>query len=275
MGGRLRIRSHRSPTRRPCGPPTRPTQVDRTNFVQGLEALTRALAACDFVALDLEFTGTAAGGGATSVDDAHERYGPVAAAARTFLPVQVGLAAFAWDGGKGAYVARTFNFWVYPCTGPAGEGRALGFHPASLAFLAAQGFDFNRWVARGIPFTSAAHRDAALARAAARRERERARPPIMPTRADDVALVADTCSAVLAWLPSDAPTLELPAGNGFQRALVYQTLESAPELAAERGAWTARTNKVGGGGRGRAPITLTRAVPGDAEAAVAARGAAL
>jgi poly(A)-specific ribonuclease len=65
---------------------------------------------------------------------------------------QFGLSAFIWrdgpgGGGGGGYEARTFNFHLFPA--PRGDFDLRFMSQASsLAFLASQGFDFNKASAR-------------------------------------------------------------------------------------------------------------------------------
>ena len=318
-------------------PPPPHKQVDRDTFPAALAALKAALASASFAALDLEMTGTSPppGSGApppARCDDAPDRWHALAAAASAYLVLQVGVAAFAWDEAGAAFTARTFNFTIFPYTPPevvaavaaaaappaAAPGGASAApppvpapaqqpplppappflaSPAALAFLASAGFDFNRWVRKGIPFTPAAARDAAAGRAGAAAARARDRPPIVPTRPADVALVAGTTAVVEAWLAAGAaagaaaPPLALPPVNGFQRALIYELLDRLNGGAWGRGGggpgagagaaappprFIAETVRVPGAHR-RAPagITLTRVTgAAEADARASARDAA-
>lgn len=280
-------------------------QVDRTNFQEGLSALRAALAVSDFYALDCEFTGidtTSNGGGSrggrggnlapfrppecsalqppTLIDEPEERYPALASSASRFAVAQVGIAVFEWvrgSGGGGSYRAHPFNCWTFVCsssssTSSADNAAAFQCTPGSLAFLSGAGFDFNRWIGKGIPSFSARERDELLAREEARKggggggaggggdnggdeakkdqqqqQPQFQRPPIVPTAPHDVDLVEETVSRVSEWLlPSlegeeqggekrpQSHFLRLRGGNAFQRALVYQTLERGEALAPLR-----------------------------------------
>ena len=252
-------------------------QVTRDTFPAALASLRAALAGGAFAALDLEMTGTSPPPAAgipppARCDDPPDRWPALASAAASYLVLQVGVAVFAWDAASASYVARTFNFTIFPYTPPevaAGAAAAANGEaghaapaaqatttaaaaaapppplppappflasPSALTFLSGCGFDFNKWVAQGIPYVPAAVRDAAAGRAEGAAARARERPPIVPTRPADVALVKDTAAAVEAWLAGDAsasPPLTLPPVNGFQRALIYETLD-----ALNGGAWS-------------------------------------
>jgi hypothetical protein len=122
-------------------------QVTRANFPEALAQVRAALSACQFFAFDCEMTGLTLDGQEDKLlDDVFDRHERTVAAAQQFLVCQLGVSAFVWrpDGsGGGSYEARTFNFYAFPT--PRGE-----FDPrfvcqaSSLAFLASQGFDFNK-----------------------------------------------------------------------------------------------------------------------------------
>jgi hypothetical protein len=289
-------------------------KVDRTNFLEGLAALRQALAVGDFYALDCEFTGIDSSSNGSSgrargrnlpafrppscdaappptpIDDPEERWPALRSQASRFAVAQVGIAVFEWvkgsEGGRGGgYRAHPFNCWTFVSSSSGSSATnpdaAAAFQctPGSLAFLSSAGFDFNRWIGKGIPSCSARERDELLAREEARKgagaggggggggaggtiaggggetkERQEQpppprapfqRPPIVPSSPHDVALVEETVSRVSEWLragegggggggePAPA-SLRLRAGNAFARALVYQTLERGPGLAALR-----------------------------------------
>ena len=218
----------------------------------------------------------------TAVDDPEERWPSLRSQASRFAVAQVGIAVFEWvksgkEGrGRGSYRAHPFNCWTFS-TNPDSDASSFQCTPGSLAFLSGAGFDFNRWIGKGIPSCSARERDELLAREAARKgvggagggaggggggggggnggvetkeqqqpppQPQFQRPPIVPTNPHDVALVEETVSRVSAWLQTgeggeggdggESSFLRLKAGNAFQRALVYQTLEKGPGLAALR-----------------------------------------
>jgi len=274
-------------------PPPPLFQVTGSTFDAALPALRAALATCDFIALDLEFTGVEPGPPPGAAADDGDRYESLRAAASRFVVTQVGLAVCSWgtdcgsEGGPG-WSARCFNVPVFPH--PAGDRPEFTAATSSLAFLSTCNFDFNSWIRDGVPFATAAWRDGALARAAAAGDRARddARPPIVPEREEDKALVEGVKRDVAAWLARGdetgdaatalelpagdaATTLELPAGNAFQRALTYQTLR---DVYGDDPPFVATTARPADAPRARrAPVSLTRAPPGGAAAAATARAA--
>jgi poly(A)-specific ribonuclease len=86
------------------------------------------------------------------VDDVTDRYIKAAAAAEQFLVVQFGLSAFVWQPESSRYNVRSFNFHLFPSPQEDVDARFM-CQASSLAFLASQGFDFNkvgRLLVRGV-----------------------------------------------------------------------------------------------------------------------------
>jgi poly(A)-specific ribonuclease len=107
------------------------------------------LARGEFVAFDCEMTGLyLAGQEDYAVDDIEDRYLKAAAAAEAFTVTQLGLSVWAWDDAAGCFEATSFNFTLFPAAAPPEHDTRFLCQASSLAFLASQGFDFNRvrWV---------------------------------------------------------------------------------------------------------------------------------
>jgi hypothetical protein len=121
-----------------------PLQVTRSNFTAVLPAVRQALQDCHFFAFDCEMTGLfLQGQDDYVVDDVTDRYVKAAAAAEQFLVVQFGLSAFVWQPESNSYNVRSFNFHLFPSRQEDVDLRFL-CQASSLAFLASQGFDFNK-----------------------------------------------------------------------------------------------------------------------------------
>lgn len=79
-----------------------------------------------------------------------------------FVINQFGLSAFAPEtGGGGGWVARTFNFNLFPRTFYPVE-KVFTCEAGSLEYLAKHNFDFNKMVYKGIPFMPLATQDRLL-----------------------------------------------------------------------------------------------------------------
>jgi hypothetical protein len=125
-------------------PAAAPLQVTRSNFAAVLPAVRQALQDCQFFAFDCEMTGLfLQGQDDYVVDDVTDRHVKAAAAAEQFLVVQFGLSAFVWQPESNSYNVRSFNFHLFPSPQEDVDARFL-CQASSLAFLASQGFDFNK-----------------------------------------------------------------------------------------------------------------------------------
>lgn len=80
-----------------------------------------------------------------------ESYEELRQAATQFMTIQIGVSTFTYDHINNSYVAKPFNFYIYPTTtaGYAPQGRCFMTEASSLDFLAQNGFDFNKWVYQG------------------------------------------------------------------------------------------------------------------------------
>ncbi|PNH12351.1 Poly(A)-specific ribonuclease PARN [Tetrabaena socialis] len=171
-------------------------------------------------------------------------YTRTAAAAHSFVITQFGISCFKrlTPGGEGAegeprYLAATFNFYVFPRpaeNGSAGSQASRRFtcDAGSLAFLASQGFDFNRCIYDGIPFMPVRQRDELL------RQLERdygggaeggggGGNDVVLSKAEDIAFVQGLVASVREWLAAGATrgeALVLPVVNRYLRLLSYQAL---------------------------------------------------
>eukprot|EP00755_Sulcionema_specki_P026188 Sspe_Gene.85059::Locus_55882_Transcript_1_1_Confidence_1.000_Length_3039::g.85059::m.85059 len=81
-----------------------------------------------------------------------------------FLIVQVGLSCFKWLPEEGRYDIKVYSFYLSPKPWTPGSFGSVkvehdlyfGCLSSALSFLSSYGFDFNRWIQRGVPFLSRA-----------------------------------------------------------------------------------------------------------------------
>ncbi len=92
-----------------------------------------------------------------------------------FIILQVGLSIFEWSLVTQSYLSKTYNFWLFPRSNGGKEDLWFMSQASSLQFLAncvrrepvnfwstcshldhcsSQGFDFNRCIYQGIPYTT-------------------------------------------------------------------------------------------------------------------------
>ena len=128
-------------------------EVTKSNFKEVLPVLTQCILDSSFVAIDTEFSGLTSKKRANALDTCEERYQKLANGVKDFMILQFGLCTFSWDDEQRQYVANPFNFYIFPkpYNRQMPDMRFL-CQSSSLAFLADQNFDFNKWISEGIPF---------------------------------------------------------------------------------------------------------------------------
>ncbi|KAG0054289.1 hypothetical protein BGZ83_011494 [Gryganskiella cystojenkinii] len=130
-------------------------EVLRDNFYSELPWIKTAIDECDFIAIDAEFSGLhTEPNKRTHTTTMEEGYQELRKSATQFMTVQIGISTFHFDPSNGGYVARPFNFFIFPTTltGYAPQGRCFLTEASSLDFLARNHFDFNKWVYQGVPY---------------------------------------------------------------------------------------------------------------------------
>ncbi|KAF9324537.1 hypothetical protein BG006_000444 [Podila minutissima] len=225
-------------------------EVLRENFNAELPWIEQAISECDFIALDAEFSGLHTGprrGGNMNIS-LEESYEELRQAATQFMTIQIGVSTFTYDHINNSYVAKPFNFYIYPTTtaGYAPQGRCFMTEASSLDFLAQNGFDFNKWVYQGVNYTTKEEE------AAYRNTRMRVANNEYPDAYIDeksAPWIADVMNRVAAWLADNYALnhLNIPTTNSYQKKLVYQEV---------RRRWGDTLNLKGGGG---AFVTVTKA----------------
>lgn len=85
------------------------------------------------------------------------------ASGNAFCINQLGLSFFTHDHVTNSYSAKTFNLYLFPAPFEQYDRRFLS-QASSIAFLAQQGFDFNKFIHDGIPYMPLQLRDVMLRR---------------------------------------------------------------------------------------------------------------
>ncbi|RLN54139.1 hypothetical protein BBJ28_00016041 [Nothophytophthora sp. Chile5] len=128
--------------------------VTRHNFESCFADLQRDILrpTCRFVAIDTEFTGLSPNEYEKEryLDTLEERYRKVKRAGESFLITQFGLSTVHVDKNE-QFQIKTWNFYVFPRPYGTQDERFL-CQASSLQFLSEHGFDFNKFIADGIPF---------------------------------------------------------------------------------------------------------------------------
>lgn len=127
--------------------------VVNENFYQLLPEIEQAIAECDFIAIDGEFTGLHNGTMVSIFDTATQYYLKLRSNCMDFLMVQFGLCAVKYNTEKKKFTYRAYNFYTFPkpMSRYAPDCRFL-CQSSSMEFLSNHNFDFNKLFKHGIPF---------------------------------------------------------------------------------------------------------------------------
>ncbi|RUP47722.1 ribonuclease H-like domain-containing protein [Jimgerdemannia flammicorona] len=129
-------------------------EVLKDNFEEVLPIFTAAVENADFIAIDTELTGLNRPTESQDfTDDTQTRYSKLRISASEFLVIQFGVCTFTWSDTQGVFVAKPFNFYVFPSGEPRMAGdRCFTCNSSSMKFLSGCNFDFNKLIRGGIPY---------------------------------------------------------------------------------------------------------------------------
>ncbi|XP_071953406.1 poly(A)-specific ribonuclease PARN-like isoform X1 [Antedon mediterranea] len=219
--------------------------VTRKNFKEALGVISSVLNDSSFVAIDGEFTGLHYDSRymPNAFDTPEERYQKLRQGSVDFLLVQFGLCIFKYNGKSSKYTVYPFNFYVFPTplNRHAPDPRFL-CQSSSIDFLVSHNFDFNKLFREGIPYLTSnsarTMREEILQKYAGQgvtipnkepspafRTPQAKGPIIIPDEHKEFInqIVAKTEQLLK---DNDRTSLQLDPCNGFQRKLIYQTMET-------------------------------------------------
>lgn len=143
-------------------------EVTRENFAAVVDEFCELAETCDFFAIDEEMTGINLPDVIeTPIMSIEERYAIKKVVAERYNIIQVGVCLFHKvvrgpneQNTKPAYVARPFNFFLFPPSVEDVSGGSMAtplrsdvvLSSSAIAFLRRHGMDFQRWVYRGVPY---------------------------------------------------------------------------------------------------------------------------
>ncbi|XP_033215427.1 poly(A)-specific ribonuclease PARN-like isoform X2 [Belonocnema kinseyi] len=198
-------------------------EVIRSNFREVLSELDKVLKEASFLCIDTEFTGLNTGPDATAFDTPAQYYSKIRSGSMDFLLVQFGLSVFSFDKESNKYNQQSYNFYVFPR--PLNRGAfdcRFVCQASSIAFLANQGFDFNKLFNHGIPYMTKNEEEKLQKKL---EERQRIREEgldIVPIPDHDKPQIEEICSKIEEFINSEAEELSVDRCNGFIRRLVHQ-----------------------------------------------------
>ncbi|XP_042341736.1 poly(A)-specific ribonuclease PARN [Plectropomus leopardus] len=216
-------------------------EVTRQNYKDSLNTVYSAIEEADFLAIDGEFSGISDGPNVSALtnglDTPEERYTKLKKHSMDFLLFQFGLCTFKYDQTKSKYITKPFNFYIFPKpfnrTSPDVK---FICQSSSIDFLASQGFDFNKVFCHGIPYLNQ-EEEAQLREQTEERRNQHANGVgtpsyVSPSSSKGPAHVPDehkdfinrVIEKVEALFTNSDKTLDLEPCTGFQRKLIYQTL---------------------------------------------------
>uniref|UniRef100_A0A3Q1GR18 Poly(A)-specific ribonuclease n=1 Tax=Acanthochromis polyacanthus TaxID=80966 RepID=A0A3Q1GR18_9TELE len=189
-----------------------------------LSTVYSAIEEADFLAIDGEFSGISDGPNVSALtnglDTPEERYTKLKKHSMDFLLFQFGLCTFKYDQTK----SKTSPDIKFIC------------QSSSIDFLASQGFDFNKVFCHGIPYLNQ-EEEAQLREQTEERRNQHANGVgtpsfISPSSSKGPAHVPEehkdfinrVVEKVEALFSNSEKTLDLDPCTGFQRKLIYQTL---------------------------------------------------
>ncbi|XP_002715010.1 poly(A)-specific ribonuclease PNLDC1 isoform X1 [Oryctolagus cuniculus] len=130
--------------------------VGADEFEQNLPLLQELVLGADFVGLDIEFTGLR-----SSLSEPHqislfdlpsEWYLKTRRSVQQFTICQIGLSVFSTiEGESNKYVAHSCNFFLFPTTFGILDSE-FSFQASSVQFLNQYGFNYNKFLKKGIPY---------------------------------------------------------------------------------------------------------------------------
>ncbi|KAF9273753.1 hypothetical protein BGZ68_001241 [Mortierella alpina] len=199
-------------------------EILRENFQRELPYIKEAIEECEFIAIDAEFSGLhTEPNKRTQQTTLDEGYEELRKSATQFLTVQIGITTFTFDPRNGTYLAKPFNFFIFPttATGYSPQGRCFLTEASSLDFLAKNRFDFNKWVYQGVHYMTKAEEEVYS------RERTKMANNEFETIAVDAMnaqWIADVIASIKAWKVDGKAMnfINIQTHNAYQRRLVYQ-----------------------------------------------------
>lgn len=218
-------------------------EILRSNFKESLTTVSEAINSASLLAIDAEFSGLNVKWGAENCfDTPQERYSKLKKGCKDFIIIQFGLCTFTWDKQKESYIAKPFNFYIFPkvWNRQCPDVRFL-CQSSSIDFLTEHNFDFNKLFREGIsylrPYDEQKLREHFLARnaqdsftstsltspttEATGGSSQKILKAVPPEHKEFVEKVCDSIEEMLK--EPEQKVAKLPPCNGYLRKLIYQT----------------------------------------------------
>lgn len=133
--------------------------VTRDTFSSLLPQIQDDIRNAKFVAFDCEFSGLGSNlkeAQPDLLDTPASRYLKVSRTCSEFLPLQIGICTFEYREKEDFYIAKPYNFYVFPSTGNRffQLDRCFSTQISSMEFLLSHNFDWNKWATQGVPYVN-------------------------------------------------------------------------------------------------------------------------
>ncbi|XP_078344665.1 poly(A)-specific ribonuclease PARN-like [Oculina patagonica] len=222
-------------------------EILRSNFLQSLPTIAEAINSASLLAIDAEFSGLNVKWGVeNSFDTPQERYSKLKEGSKEFIIIQFGLCTFTWDKKQESYIAKPFNFYIFPkvWNRQCPDVRFL-CQSSSIDFLTEHSFDFNKLFREGIsylrPYDETKLREHFLARSAqdsftstsftspdsttvteasGGSSQKTPRAAVPPEHKEFVEKACDSIEEMLK--DPEGKVTQFPPCNGYLRKLIYQ-----------------------------------------------------
>lgn len=164
-----------------------------------------------------------------------DRYVEYKEATERFLIIQFGMCTFKWDQPSGRYIAKPFNFYIFPTsiTGQVQTNRVFMTQAQAFDFLVKQSFDFNKWVYQGVPYMTREEEKVYVAQAQKRLNDDM---PDIPVDDKELEFMKNARAKIDEWIatenPEDAEGVNINTRNAYQRRLIYQEIRKYEGLTA-------------------------------------------
>lgn len=219
-------------------------EILRSSFLQSLPTISEAINSASLLAIDAEFSGLNVKWGVeNSFDTPQERYSKLKEGSKEFIIIQFGLCTFTWDEKQELYIAKPFNFYIFPkvWNRQCPDVRFL-CQSSSIDFLTEHSFDFNKLFLEGIsylrPYDEQKLREHFLARntqdsfgstsltspdstSEASGGSSQKRAVVPPEHKEFVEKACDSIEKMLK--DPEGRVTQFPPCNGYLRKLIYQT----------------------------------------------------
>lgn len=224
--------------------------VTKSNFIRVVDSVEALLPDADFISIDCEFTGLYTTVSNDYLDTFEEFYTKSRQNICQFQIVQIGLSIFKMvSKTEDEFDVNSFNFYIFPkeCSLLEKQDKERYFlsQASSLAFLAENGFDFNKLIRDGISYLNFSQGKLVKERMAERKNTANNRTDRITNISDlDKAFLDDVMKQITDFASDPARTelgkkfftcyhkgsnfyllfLVLPPGNAFKRRLIYEAV---------------------------------------------------